>query len=195
MRDLKTILLLIIVVCAWVVPVQAAEMGDDGLHKQDWFVTTFRDIREDIQTAREEGKRLAIIIEQRGCIYCDRLHEKVLSDPEVAKYISENFMVVQYNMFGDEEVTDLDGEELSEKKAVRKWRLNFTPTIVFLPDRVDENSKDVGAVSVAVLPGAFGKWTTLNMFKWVREKIYLTDEPFQKFHARLIEAKRAAGKL
>ena len=36
-------------------------------------------------------------------------------------------MVVQYNLYGDEEVTDLDGEVLSEKQAARKWRILFTP--------------------------------------------------------------------
>ena len=51
----------------------AAEVGDDGLHKQSWFATSFRDIAEDIQTAKDEGKRLAIIFEQRGCIYCRKL--------------------------------------------------------------------------------------------------------------------------
>ena len=35
-------------------------MGEDGLHKPSWFTTTFKDLAEDIETAREEGKRLAI---------------------------------------------------------------------------------------------------------------------------------------
>ena len=61
----------------------AAQVGDDGLHKEDWFTITFRDMREDIETAAEQGKRLAIIFEQRGCIYCRKLHEEVLSDPQV----------------------------------------------------------------------------------------------------------------
>ena len=86
----------------------AAEIGDDGLHKQPWFSLSFRDVAEDIETAREEGKRLAIVFEQRGCIYCRKMHEEVLSDPQVRDYITANFNVVQYNMFGDEEVTDLD---------------------------------------------------------------------------------------
>jgi hypothetical protein len=34
------------------------------------------------------------------------------------------------------------------------------------------------------MPGAFGKWTTLNMFRWVHEKGYEGEEHFQKYHAR-----------
>ena len=37
----------------------------------------------------------------------ERALREVLADPEVRDYIKEHFMVVQYNMFGDEEVTDL----------------------------------------------------------------------------------------
>ena len=182
---------------AWLLlalPAAAFTMGDDGLHKEDWFSITFRDIAEDIAAAKEEGKRLAIVFEQRGCIYCRAMHEKLLADPEVADYIKANFKVVQYNMFGDEEVTDLDGEVLTEKTAARKWGYVFTPTIVFLPEEAPEGAT-VAQAAVATMPGAFGKWTFLNMFRWVREKGYETDEHFQKYHARIIEQLRAAGRL
>ncbi|MBS8259834.1 thioredoxin [Roseibium polysiphoniae] len=172
----------------------AAEMGEDGLHKQDWFTITFRDMAEDIETATDEGKRLAIIFEQRGCIYCRAMHEKILSDPEVSDYIKANFMVVQYNMFGDEEVIDLDGDTLTEKSAARKWGYVFTPTIVFLPESVQEG-KTVAEAAVATMPGAFGKWTFLNMFRWVQEKGYAGDEHFQKYHARIINDLREEGRL
>ncbi|PWJ84468.1 thioredoxin-related protein [Pseudaminobacter salicylatoxidans] len=171
----------------------SASVGEDGLHKEPWFNMTFRDIGEDIATAKAEGKRLAIIFEQRGCIYCREMHEKLLSDPEVRDYIQANFMVVQYNMFGDEEVTDLDGEKLTEKTAARKWGYVFTPTIVFLPEEATD--APVNRAAVATMPGAFGKWTFLNMFRWVHEKGYEGDEHFQVYHARIIKELRDAGRL
>jgi len=149
----------------------SSEIGEDGLHKEEWFSLTFRDVAEDIEAAKDEGKRLVMIFEQRGCIYCAQMHEKILSDPEVADFIKANFKVVQYNMFGDEEVTDLDGEVLTEKTAARKWGYVFTPTLMFLPEEVPEGMTAAEA-AVATMPGAFGKWTFLNMFKWVSEKGY-----------------------
>jgi thioredoxin-related protein len=172
----------------------SAEVGEDGLHKQDWFALTFRDVAEDIETARDEGKRLVMIFEQRGCIYCAQMHEKILSDPEVSDFIKANFKVVQYNMFGDEEVTDLDGDVLTEKTAARKWGYVFTPTMVFLPEEVPEG-KTAAEAAVATMPGAFGKRTFLNMFKWVAEKGYEGEEHFQKYHARIINELRAQGRL
>jgi thioredoxin-related protein len=189
---LRTIVLAAAVSMA--LPAHAAELGDDGLHKEDWFSITFRDIAEDIAQANSEDKRLVLIYEQRGCIYCRRLHEELLADPEVSGYIKANFKVVQYNMFGDEEVTDLDGEALTEKTAARKWGFLFTPTIVFLPDTIPQG-KSAAQAAVAIMPGAFGKSTFLDMFHWVREKGYLGEEPFQKYHARMVNERRAAGKV
>jgi thioredoxin-related protein len=169
-------------------PLQAAELGEDGLHKQPWFRLTFKDMAEDVEEAAAADKRLAIIFEQRGCIYCAELHETVFSDPEVADYIKANFHVVQMNLFGDEEVVDFDGTALPEKRMARRWGVMFTPTIMFMPESVPESGTAAEA-AVAVMPGAFSKSTSLSMFRWVRMKGYETDEHFQKFHARELESR------
>lgn len=174
---------LIIALMLFAAPAMAAEIGEDGLHKQDWFAVTFKDMAEDIETAADEGKRLAIIFEQRGCIYCKQMHEEVFSIPEVSAFIRENFYVVQMNLFGDEEVTDFDGEAMSEKEMARRWGVVFTPTILFMPEAAPEEGTAAQA-AVSTMPGAFGKHTTLNMFRWVQEKGYEGDEHFQKYHAR-----------
>ncbi len=169
-------------------PVWAAELGDDGLHKTEWMRDTFKDLREDLGEANSEGKRLVLFFEQRGCIYCTKMHEEVFPRPEISEYISENYFVVQLNLHGDIEITDLDGEVLTEKEAARKWRVMFTPTIMFLPEDVPEGESAADA-AVATMPGAFGPGTTLDMFTWVNEKRYAldTEEDFQRYHARMIQ--------
>jgi thioredoxin-related protein len=167
----------------------AAEMGDDGLHKAPWMRDTFKDLSEDLAEANAEGKRLMILIEQRGCIYCRKMHEEVFPVPEVAQYIEENYFVVQINMFGDVEVTDFDGTALPEKEMVRRWGALFTPTIMFFPEEV-EDGQTAAQAAVANMPGAFGASTTLDLLTWVVEKGYEGDEPFQKYHARKIDERR-----
>lgn len=174
------------------VSASAATVGEDGLHKQDWFSMTFKDVAEDIADAKADGKRLVLIFEQRGCIYCSKLHETVLSDPEVVEYLKDNYHIVQYNLFGDEEVVDMDGDVLTEKTAAAKWDVLFTPTMVFLPEEPVEGVS-VAQGAVGKMPGAFGKLTFLHLFQWVKEKGYEGDEHFQKYHARRIEERRAAG--
>ena len=167
-------------------PLAAAELGDDGLHKAPWMRDTFKDLREDLDEANAEGKRLMLIIEQRGCIYCKKMHEEVFVVDKIADYITDNFFVVQINMFGDVEVTDFDGTVLPEKDMVKRWGALFTPNIYFLPQEVPDTAMAAQA-AVANMPGAFGKGTTYNMLTWVVEKGYEGDEPFQKYHARKLE--------
>ena len=91
------------------------------------------------------------------------------------------------NLHGDTEVIDTDGDVLTEKTAARKWGMLFTPTIIFLPVEID-TEKSAIEQAVAVMPGAFGKGTTLDMMTWVAEERYLdqSEEDFQRYHARMI---------
>ena len=173
--------------------VAAATVGDDGLHIQPWIRDTFKDLQEDLDEANAEGRRLAIFFEQRGCIYCTKMHESVYPDPELSDYIDENFFVIQLNLHGDLEVVDFDGDTLTEKQIARKWGILFTPSVIFLPEEVEEGKTAIQS-AVAMMPGAFGRGTTLDMFTWVNEKRYAidSDEDFQRYHARRINERRAA---
>jgi len=171
-------------VVALAMPVLAAPMGDDGLHKPDWLRNTFRDMREDLDEANEEGKRMMVIWEQRGCLYCRKMHEEVFPDPRIDALIREHYFVVQMNLFGDVEVTDFDGTVLPEKEMAVRWGVVFTPTMMFMPEEVPEGETAAQA-AVATMPGAFGKGTTRALFQWVLEKGYEGDEHFQKYVARV----------
>jgi len=163
----------------------AAELGDDGLHIAPWLNETFRDLREDLEEATANGQRFVVMIEQRGCIYCTQMHEEVYVIPEIEDLLTEAFFVVRINMYGQTEVTDLDGQTMSESEIVRRWRTMFTPTTFFLPSEVEEGLS-VPEAAVAMIPGAFGRWTTFNMLNWVLEEGYDGEEPFQAYHARLL---------
>jgi thioredoxin-related protein len=175
----------ILAVALLAAPLAAAELGDDGLHKPAWLRDTFKDMREDLEEANAEGKRLLVIFEQRGCIYCTRMHEQVYPHPEIDALLREKYFVVQMNLFGDVEVTDFDGDTRAEKDMARKWGVMFTPTMLFLPEEVPEGETAVRA-AVANMPGAFGKATTRNLLQWVLDHGYDGEEVFQKYHARMI---------
>lgn len=162
-----------------------APMGDDGLHKPGWLRDTFKDMAEDLAEANDEGKRMLIIFEQRGCIYCKKMHEEIFPAPEIDALLNEQYFVVQMNLFGDVEVTDFDGTTLSEKEMARRWGVMFTPTMMFMPEAAPESGTAAEA-AVATMPGAFGKGTTRALLNWVLEKGYEGDEHFQKYVARVL---------
>jgi thioredoxin-related protein len=173
----------IVTLIALALPVSAAELGDDGLHKPTWLRDTFKDLREDLQEANADGKRLLVIWEQRGCIYCTKMHEEVFPDPKIDALIRETYFVVQMNLFGNVEVTDFDGTVLPEKEMAQRWGVVFTPTMMFFPEEV-EDGKTAQQAAVVSMPGAFGKGTTAALLTWVKDKEYLTGEHFQKYLAR-----------
>lgn len=189
MRKLMTLMAVVLGL-----PLAAAELGDDGLHKTPWMRETFKDMNDDLAEATEEGKRLMLIFEQEGCIYCKKMHEEVFPVPEITRYIEDNFFVVQLNLRGDVEVTDFDGESLSEKDMARKWGIQFTPTMMFLPEEVEEALSASGA-AVVTIPGALPVDTTIDLLTWVNEKRYAPDgkENFKQYHARRV-AERNDGK-
>lgn len=168
------------------VTAQATPVGEDGLHKPDWLVETFRDMRDDLEDAQAQGKRLLLMFEQRGCIYCTRMHENVYPDPEITRMLTEDFMVVQINLFGNIPVTDFDGTTLDERDMARRWGVVFTPTLVFAPETVPE-SGSMRDAAVMTMPGAFERGTTRLMLQWVLEKGYEGEEHFQHYVARMLQ--------
>jgi len=111
---------------------QALEMRSDGIHTESWIKSmTFLDLNEDVAEAQASGKGLVIIFEQPGCGSCKRLHEVNFQEKPLVDYITQHFDVLQINMYGDNRVTDFDGEVLSEGKFTEKLLINFSPTTVF----------------------------------------------------------------
>lgn len=167
-----------------------APMGDDGLHKQDWFVQSFLELPEDLAEATAKGKRLVLLWEQRGCPYCADLHRINLADAKTVAYIRERFAVLQLNLWGDRDVTDFDGEKLREKDFARKYRINFTPTLQFFPETADEIKGKKGAdAEVARMPGYFRPFHFISMFEYVYEKRY-AHQDFQRYIVEKSAAQR-----
>ena len=157
--------------------------GEDGIYHQSWFVNSFLDLKEDFAEAKAAGKRLAVIFEQRGCIYCVKMHKEVLSLKYINDFVRKNFHVVQLDLWGGRKVTDFDGKQLSEKKLAERWRVQFTPTVVFFKDDISGAKQawgqelEVQRMSLGVGPGTF-----YDMFTWIKHKVYEKDRNFQRFH-------------
>lgn len=175
--------------------------GEDGIYHQSWFVQSFLDLSEDHAEAKAKGKRLAVIFEQRGCMYCTKMHTEVLRKRYINDFVRENFAVIQLDMWGEREVTDFDGQKMPEKKLAERWGVLFTPTVVFYKEAIDDLKGQWGQpLEVARMNLGIGAGTFYDMFTWIRAKVYEQDRNFQRFHlARYaerekLEKERAAGK-
>lgn len=111
----------------------AVTTGANGLYVQNWFEDSFLDLADDHKEARAANKQLVLLFEQAGCPYCKELHRINLQHKKIRPFMNSHFRVVQIDIKGSREVTDFDGEVLSEKAFARKWQIHFTPTLSFFP--------------------------------------------------------------
>lgn len=148
-------------------------LTDDGLYKQPWFLESFLDLGDDLEGARKEGKRFAIMWELKGCPYCKETHLVNFAQPRISDYVKANFEVLQLNIIGSRKVTDFDGAELSEKALAAKYDVRFTPTFQFFAEEAASlKSLPPAKREVARSPGYMRPDDFLAMFRYVREKAY-----------------------
>ena len=150
-------------------------LTEDGLYRQPWFLESFLDLGDDLEGARKEGKRFAIMWELRGCPYCKETHLVNFAQPRISDYVKANFEILQLNIIGSRKVTDFDGQEMSEKEMAAKYGVRFTPTFQFFP----ESTAGLGGKApekreVARAPGYLRPDDFLALFRFVREKGYET---------------------
>ena len=113
-------------------------MVNPGYHEQpDWFKVSFLDIREDVEEAAAAGKRLMVYFYQDGCPYCEKLLETNFGLREIADKTRATVDVISLNMWGDREVTGLDGQPTTEKQFAEGLKVMFTPTLLVFNERAE----------------------------------------------------------
>jgi len=100
-----------------------------------WFAETFLDLREDIADAAKDGKRVMVYLGQDGCPYCRQLMVTNFSQRQIVDKTRRQFVAIALNIWGDREVTWLDGRTMSEKSLARALDVQFTPTLLFFDEK------------------------------------------------------------
>ena len=167
-------------------------LGDDGIYHYDWYHQSFFELKDDIDEALADGKVLMVKFDQKGCIYCEKVALEILSEPAINSYVRDNFLVVQMDIFGSRDVTDLDGTILPENDMAARWGVVFTPSIYFIAEPSD--AVNLVDASAAVMPGAFMKGTFLGMLQWVKTGAYKSEPRFQKYYNDNFQRLRAEMK-
>ena len=115
--------------------VRAQEASPYAIDIPGWFAETFLDFREDIADAAKEGRRLMVYLGQDGCPYCRQLMVTNFSQRNIVDKTRRHFVAIALNIWGDREVTWLDGRTMSEKALARVLDVQFTPTLLFFDER------------------------------------------------------------
>ncbi|MDH5537437.1 MAG: thioredoxin fold domain-containing protein [Betaproteobacteria bacterium] len=100
-----------------------------------WFQLSFLDFREDIREATRAGKRLMVYFGQDGCPYCARLMGVNFSQMDIVDKTRRHFDAIAINIWGDRDVTWIDGTVRSEKDFAAFMKVQFTPTMLFFDEK------------------------------------------------------------
>jgi thioredoxin-related protein len=134
-----------------------------------WFTLSFLDLREDLADAARERKRLMIYFHQEGCPYCEKLVTVNFRDPEIVAKLRRHFSSVDIDIFGDREVTWVDGRKMSEKQLAALLKIRYTPTLVFF----DEKGAVAARIDGYLQPDRFSR--ALDAAKVARARVDLTN--------------------
>jgi len=121
---------LLLAVCVALPSADAAAPRDPYAY---FFHETFGDFSEELERAREEGKRgVMLFFEMDECPFCHRMKQTVLNQPEVQDYYRERFLLFSVDVEGDLEIADFAGESIKQKDfAVQRHRVRATPVFAF----------------------------------------------------------------
>lgn len=155
----------VLLVLALAVPAPAAERaairGVGDYVVPTWFKQSFLDLREDAREAAAGGKHLLVYFGQPGCPYCAELFNNNFSQPHIVEYTRKHFDAVDFNMWGDREITDFTGRTLTEKALAERLKVWFTPTLLFF----DGQGRQVLRIN-----GYYPPYRFLAALKYVAEK-------------------------
>lgn len=98
-----------------------------------FFDQTLGDFREELATARAQGKQgIFIFFEMDECPFCHRMRETILNQPDIQDYYKAHFLNFSVDIEGDIDITDFHGHSLTEKDfAFREHRVRATPVLMF----------------------------------------------------------------
>jgi thioredoxin-related protein len=97
-----------------------------------WFKLSFLDLREDLEEAIGGGKQaLMVYFGQKYCAYCRKLLEGNFAKLDILAYTQKHFDAIGIDIHGQRNVTDLTGNQWTERGFSVEQGVNFTPTLVF----------------------------------------------------------------
>lgn len=140
---------------------------EEELTLPDWFKLSFLELGNDIEDAKEAGKKgLILYFGQKNCSYCKAHLEHNWGDIFIIAYTRKYFDVVAIDVRGDRPVADVDGKIFrTEKSFARSIKAQFTPTLIFY----DTNGKEVQRLSGYHPP-----------YEFVAALEYVADEHYKK---------------
>ncbi len=97
-----------------------------------FFNETWGDLPEELQKAKESGKKgILIFFEMDECPFCHYMKKNVLNQPKVQDFYRKHFLNFVIDIEGDVEMVNLKGQTVKQKDFAKKNRIRATPVIAY----------------------------------------------------------------
>lgn len=122
---------LLLLLCALPLAAWAQQPSPHAIDIPRWFSLSLLDFKDEIPEAARAGKRVMVYFGQDGCPYCKALMQTNFAPGPIATKVQQHFVSIAINIWGDSEVTWIDGRRFTEKTLARELKVQFTPTLLF----------------------------------------------------------------
>ena len=148
---------------------------EEELVYPDWFKLSLGDLNDDLEEARNSGKKgIITYFGQKRCAYCEQFFKTSLADTDIQNYLRKHYDIIAFDIWGIEEVTDTDGKQYTERELSLHYKTNFTPSLVFY---------DLEGTPVFRLRGFYPPYKFRAALQFAVEEFYRT-EKFSDYFAR-----------
>ncbi len=148
---------------------------DHQVEYPPWFRLSFLNLQDELHEITAFDKRgLIVYFGQEFCPYCNAQLEKNFGSRDIELYTRNNFDVMAIDIHGQKKVTDLKGQEMTEKEFADREKVNLTPTLVFY---------DKEGIEALRLQGFYPPYKFRAALEFVADGHY-RDEPFRDYLQR-----------
>jgi thioredoxin-related protein len=141
----------------------ASSLGEAGM----WLP-----FNEGMALAAKENKHVVIDFYTTWCHWCKVMDRETFSNPEVKKYLAENFVTIRINAESTSEKVSYKGEDLTPVALARAFGVKGFPSLAYL-DREGE--------LVTIVPGFVPAKTFLPLLRYMQNECYKQQMTFEEF--------------
>ena len=147
------------------------------LQSQPFFIAA----PHDLSLVREP---LAVFFEQGDCPACSRMHQELLSDPEIRQLVGRTH-AIQLDMWSNTPIITPDGKRTTAREWAQALAINYAPSVVLF---------DPEAGEVIRSEAFFKQFHTASIFDYLLSDAYKTEPSFQRYISARAEQIREQGR-
>jgi len=127
---------------------------------------------EGMKLAEKGEKHIIIDFYADWCTWCKVMDKETFSDPQVQKYLFENFIPIKLNAENSTETVEFQGQKLTPRELTAAFRITGFPSVAFLTPKAEV---------ITVVPGYIKKDMFMNLLQYMQKECYKSQTLFEEF--------------